>query len=54
MKLFGLGYQKFDMCPNFYMLYYIKNIDLTECRTCRHVRINPELVGEWFLSHIEN
>ena len=36
MKSLGLGYQKIDMCPNFCMLYYLENIKLTECRTCRH------------------
>ena len=24
------------MCPNFYMLYYLENIDLIEYKTCRH------------------
>ena len=23
-KLVGLGYHKIDMCPNFYILYYLK------------------------------
>jgi hypothetical protein len=36
MKPLGLGYQKIDMCPNFCMLYYIENAELTECRTCGH------------------
>ena len=26
------------MCPNFYMLYYIENTNLTECRTCGYAR----------------
>jgi len=36
MKPLGLGYQKIDMCPNFYMLYYFENAELTECMTCGH------------------
>jgi hypothetical protein len=36
MKPLNLGYQKINMCPNFYMLYYLKNIDLTEYRICEH------------------
>jgi len=41
MKPFGLGYQKIDMCPNFYMLYYLENAELTECITCGHYRYKP-------------
>ena len=40
MKPFGLGYQKTDICPNFCM-YYLKNTELTECRTCEHSRYKP-------------
>jgi hypothetical protein len=29
MKPLGLGYQKNDMCPNFYMLHYLENAKLT-------------------------
>jgi hypothetical protein len=29
MKPLGLGYQKIDMCPNFYMLHYLENAKLT-------------------------
>jgi hypothetical protein len=36
MKPLLLGYQKIDMCPNFYMLYYLKNTDLIEYRTYGH------------------
>jgi hypothetical protein len=36
MKPLGLGYQKIDMCPNFCMLYYLENVELTECMTCGH------------------
>ena len=31
MKPLGLGYQKIDMCPNFCMLYYLENAEMTEC-----------------------
>jgi hypothetical protein len=30
------------MCPNFYLLYYLKNIKLTECKTCGHARYKPK------------
>jgi hypothetical protein len=30
MKPLDLGYQKINMCPNFFMLYYLKNVELTE------------------------
>jgi len=36
MKPLSLGYQKIDICPNFYMLYYLENAKLTECMTCGH------------------
>jgi hypothetical protein len=36
MKPLSLGYQKIDMCPNFCMLYYFENAELTECMTCGH------------------
>jgi hypothetical protein len=37
----GLRYQKIDMCPNFCMLYYLENVELTECKTCGHSRYKP-------------
>jgi hypothetical protein len=37
----GLGYQKIDMCPNFCMLYYLENTEMTECMTCRHSCYKP-------------
>jgi len=44
MKPFGLGYQKIDMCPNFCMLYYLENTELTECMTCGHYsRYKPRI-----------
>jgi hypothetical protein len=38
MKPLGLGYQKINICPNFSILCYLKNIELTKCRTCGHAR----------------
>jgi hypothetical protein len=41
MKPLDLGYQKIDMCPNFYMLYYLENAKLIECMTCGYSRYKP-------------
>jgi hypothetical protein len=41
MKLLGLGYQKISICPNFCILYYLENAELTECMTCGHSRYKP-------------
>jgi hypothetical protein len=41
MKPFGLGYQKIDMCHNFYMLYYLENAEMTKCMTYGHSRYKP-------------
>jgi len=41
IKPLGLGYQKIDMFPNFYMLYYLENTALTECITCGHSHYKP-------------
>jgi len=41
MEPIGLGYQKLNVCPNFCMLYYLENAELTECMTCRHSRYKP-------------
>jgi hypothetical protein len=41
MKPLGLWYQKIDMCPNFCMLYYLENAEMTECMTCGHSRYKP-------------
>jgi len=54
MKPLGLGYQKIDMCPNFYMLHYLENAKLTECRTYGHSRYKPRIGREGLLSHTEN
>jgi len=54
MKPFGLGYQKIDMYPNFCMMYYLENAELTECRTCDILITNSKVVGKGLLSHIKN
>jgi hypothetical protein len=41
MKPLGLGYQKIDMCPNFCMLYYLENAEMTKCMTCGHSCYKP-------------
>ena len=41
MKPLCLRYRKIDTCPNFYMLYYIKNIELIKCTTCGHSYYKP-------------
>ena len=41
MKPLSLRYQKINMCPNFCMLYYLKNAEMTECMTCRHSHYKP-------------
>jgi len=41
MKPLSLGCQKIDMCPNFCMLHYIENAELTECMTYGHSRYKP-------------
>jgi len=41
MKPLGLGYQKIDKCPNFCILHYLENAELTEYMTCGHSRYKP-------------
>jgi hypothetical protein len=41
MKPLGLGYQKIDMCPNFCMLYYLENAEMTEYITCGYSHYKP-------------
>jgi len=41
MKPLGLGYNKIDMCPNFCMLYYLENAELTKCMTYGHSNYKP-------------
>jgi len=36
MKSISQGLKKFDICPSFYMLYYLENINLIECITYGH------------------
>jgi len=43
MKPFGLGYHKIDMCPNFCMLYYLENAEMTECITCGNSHYKPRI-----------
>jgi hypothetical protein len=55
MEPLSLGYQKTDMCPNFCILYYLENIELTECRTCEHSRYKPKTSKErTFVAHKKN
>jgi len=52
MKPYGLGYQKIDPCPNFYMLYYHEIIDLIECKTCGHAWYKSIIgKGRTFIAH---
>jgi hypothetical protein len=53
-KLIGLGYHKTDMCPNFYILYYLENAELIECKICGHAHYKSRTGREGLLSHIEN
>jgi hypothetical protein len=41
MKPLGLGYQKINMYPNFSMIYYLENVELTEYMTCGHSHYKP-------------
>jgi len=41
MKPLGLGYQKIDMCLNFYMLYYLENAKMAKCMICGYSRYEP-------------
>jgi hypothetical protein len=52
MKPLGLGYQKINMYPNFCMLYYLKNAEITECMTCEHSRYKPRTgMGKTFVAY---
>jgi hypothetical protein len=52
MKPLSLGYQKINICPNFYMLYYLENTELTECRTYVHSRYKPRTCrGKILVAH---
>jgi hypothetical protein len=41
IKPLGLGYQKIDIYPNFYILYYLENVEMTEYMTCGHSHYKP-------------
>ena len=41
MKTLSLRYKKIDMCPNFCMLYYREYVNITECKTYRHIWYKP-------------
>ena len=52
IKCIGLRYKKINMCLNFCMLYYLKNTDLTKCRTCGHAWYKPRTCkGRAFFAH---
>ena len=52
MKPLGLGYQKINMYPNFCMLYYLENAEITECMTCEHSRYKPRTgMGKTFVAY---
>jgi len=52
MKPLGLGYQKINMYPNFCMLYYLENAEMTECITCEHSRYKPSTgMGKTFVAY---
>jgi len=52
MKSLGLGYQKIDICANFYMLYYLENPKLTKCRTYGYSRYKPRTGrGKTLITH---
>jgi hypothetical protein len=52
MKPLGLRYQKINMCPNFYMLCYLENAELTKCKTHGHSHYKPMTdKGKAFVTH---
>jgi hypothetical protein len=52
MKPLSLGYKKINMCPNFYMLYYLENAELTECRIYGHSHYKPRTgKGKTLIAH---
>jgi hypothetical protein len=42
IKPLDLGYQKIDMCPNIFILYYLENTELTEYRAYGHACYKPK------------
>jgi hypothetical protein len=51
MKPLGLGYQKIDKCPNFYMLYYVEYANFIKCKLVNMLGINLIVVEKGYLSH---
>ena len=49
MKPFGLGYSKINVCPNFYMLYYLEDTELIKCKTCWNSCCKPRIGREMTL-----
>jgi len=41
MKPLGLGYQKINMYPNFWVLYHGEYATFIECKTCQHAQYKP-------------
>jgi len=41
MRPLGLGYDKYDVCPNYYMLYYKVDAMKTNCDFCESLRYKP-------------
>ena len=41
MKTLSLRYKKIDMCPNFCILHYSEDVNITECKTYRHAQYKP-------------
>jgi hypothetical protein len=54
MKPLSLGYQKIDMCPNFCMLYYLENVELTSAWHVGILVTNPELARKRLSLYIKN
>ena len=54
MKPLGLVYQKINICPNLYMLYYLKNKDLIECKICGHARYKTRPMKLFIETHMQN
>jgi len=42
MRPLGLGYDKYDVCPNYYMLYYGVDAMKTNCDFCGSLRYKPK------------
>ena len=42
MKPLGLGYQRINMCPNFFLLYHNEYENFIGCKTCQHAWYKPD------------